>query len=106
MIMKNKILFGLISAVLLTGTACKKTLDINQDPNNPSLEQGTPKLVFPAAVMATAGRVGGDLAILGSIWGEYTTQASQSNQYKYIDQYDIRTTNMNAPYTGLFAGGL
>jgi len=94
------------SALLFFQTGCKKQLDINQDPNNPSLEQGNPKLVFPAAVMATAGRVGGDLAILGGIWGEYVTQSALANQYKYIDAYDVKSTDLNAPYTGLFAGGL
>jgi hypothetical protein len=104
--MKNKkICFGL-AALLLLGTACKKTLDINQDPNNPSLSQGNPKLVFPAAVMATAGRVGGDVALLGAIWGQYVTQSSQSNQYKYIDAYDVQPSSLNAIYTGLFTGGL
>ena len=92
--------------LLLTAIGCKRTLDINQDPNNPSLSQGTPRLVFPAAVMATAGKVGGDLAIVGGIWGEYITQSAQANQYKYIDAYDVKSTDLNAIYTGLFAGGL
>jgi len=92
--------------LLLTAISCKRTLDINQDPNNPSLSQGTPRLVFPAAVMATAGKVGGDLAIVGGIWGEYITQSAQANQYKYIDAYDVKSTDLNAIYTGLFAGGL
>src|SRR5215210_5671814 len=102
---KIKILIGLLS-VLLVGTSCKKTLDINRDPSNPSQEQGNPRLLFPAAVMATAGRVGGDLAIVGGIWGEYVTQSAQSNQYKYIDAYNVKSNDLNAPYTGLFTGGL
>jgi len=105
MINKKTIFSGLIAVVLL-GTACKKTLDINQDPNNPSLDQGNPRLVFPAAVMSTAGRVGGDLAILGGIWGEYITQSALANQYKYIDAYDVKSTDLNGPYTALFTGGL
>lgn len=95
-----------LSLIIISDIGCKKTLDINQDPNNPSLNVGTPKLVFPAAVMAVAGRVGGDLAILGSIYGEYITQSAASNQYKNIDQYNIQSKDMNAPYSGIFAGGL
>ena len=102
---KKTILFGLLSLLLLV-TACKRALDINQDPNNPSLDQGNPRLVFPAAVMATAGMEGGDLAILGGIWGEYVTQSALANQYKYIDAYDVKSTDLNAPYNGLFTGGL
>lgn len=88
------------------GIGCKKTLDINYDPNNPSLEVGTPKLVFPAAVMSVAGAEGGDLAILGAIYGEYITQSAASNQYKYIDAYNLKSSDLNRPYTILFAGGL
>jgi len=99
------ILFGLLS-MLLIATACKKALDINQDPNNPSLDQGNPRLVFPAAVMNTAGRVGGDIAILTGIWGEYVTQSALANQYKFIDAYDVKSTDLNAQYSGLFTGGL
>jgi len=102
---KKTILSGLLSLLLLA-TACKKALDINQDPNNPSLDQGNPKLVFPAAVMATAGMEGGDIAILGGIWGEYVTQSALANQYKNIDAYDVKSTDLNAQYSGLFTGGL
>jgi hypothetical protein len=45
-------------ALIVVQTGCNKQLDINQNPNNPTLEQGNPKLVFPAAVLATAGKVG------------------------------------------------
>ena len=61
---KKTILFGLLSLLLLV-TACKKALDIKQDPNNSYLDQGNPQLVFPAAAMATARMEGGDIAILG-----------------------------------------
>ncbi|MBE7169806.1 MAG: SusD/RagB family nutrient-binding outer membrane lipoprotein [Williamsia sp.] len=103
--MFNRILF-LSLTVFLVAPACKRQLDINVDPNNPTFEQGTPKLVFPAAVIATAGRTGGDLAILGGIWGQYVTQAALSNQYKFIDAYDVKNTDLNAQYSGLFAGGI
>lgn len=102
---KRTVLSGLAFLLLLT-TACKKALDINQDPNNPSVNQGNPRLVFPAAVMATAGWEGGDIAILGGIWGEYVTQSALANQYKYIDAYDVKSTDLNAQYSGLFTGGL
>ena len=46
---KNIIYSALLLTGLLIGTGCKKQLDINTDPNNPSIEQGTPQLIFPAA---------------------------------------------------------
>jgi hypothetical protein len=92
---------------LLTLTVgCKRTLDVNQNPNAPSLTQATPQLVFPAAVMAVAGREGGDLAILGAIWGQYAAQSVVANQYRYIEAYNVRSTDLQGPYTGLFTGGL
>jgi hypothetical protein len=90
----------------LVGTGCKKQLDINQDPNNPPIEQGTPTVVFPSGVMSTAGRVGGDMAILGGIWAQYWTQSATANQYKFIDAYNIKSADFNGAYTELFAGAL
>jgi hypothetical protein len=107
-LIQNKKIWLLLSLpILLTVSfSCKKTFDINQDPNNPSLDVGTPKLVFPAATMSVAGATGGDLAILGAIYGEYVTQSAASNQYKYIDAYNLKSTDLNRQYTLLFAGGL
>ena len=102
---RSKVLFSLLAIVSIT-SSCKKALDINHDPNNPTLEQGNPRLVFPAAVMATAGRVGGDLAILGGMWSQNFTQSALANQYKDIDSYDVKSTDLNLPYSGLFTGGL
>ena len=103
---KNSVLYAALFSGLLIGTGCKKHLDINTDPNTPAVDQGTPRLVFPAAVMATAGRVGGDLAILGALWGQYATQSSLSSQYRQLDAYNVDGSQLNGPYTGLFAGGL
>lgn len=106
--LKHKLQFFslLVSFLLLAGTGCKKTLDINDDPNNPTLDVGSPKIVFPVAAMGVAAVSGGDLAILGALYGEYLTQAAASSQYKKIDQYDMKTTDNNAQYTTMFAYGL
>jgi len=79
--------------ILFIGAGCKKQLDINQNPNFPTLDQGTPQLVFPAAVLATTGKVGGDLAIVGGMWSEFFTQATLSQQYTTIDSYNMPNTN-------------
>src|SRR5215218_7940449 len=95
---------GLVSLVIVAG--CKKQLDINRDPNNPPVENGTSAVVFPAGVIGTTSAVGGELAILGSIWGEYTSQSAASNQYKTIAAYQLSRSDFNFAYEELFANGL
>jgi hypothetical protein len=98
------LLTGLTGMLLVSG--CKKQLDINQNPNVPAVENGTPPVVFPAGVFGTAGAVGGQFAILGAIWGEYVTQSAFSNQYKTIDAYQLSQSDLNGGYALLFANGL
>jgi hypothetical protein len=105
-LIKKAIFLCVIISMLIGIQGCRKTFDINQDPNNPSLDIGTPKLVFPVAVMGVAAVEGGDLALLGGILGEYVTQAALSNQYKNIDRYDLKSTDMNDQYTTLYSYGL
>lgn len=96
----------LMSAGLLWLTSCKKALDINYSPNVPAAEQGTPILVFPAAVAATAAKVGGDAAILGALWGQYATQSAFSAQYRTVDAYNVDGSEFNSVYSVLFSSGL
>jgi hypothetical protein len=95
----------------LGATSCKKLLDINTDPDNPSQRQGTPELVFPAGVASSAARIGGDLAVLGGIWSQYYTQNTTSNQYKNIDAFnltksDFGSTLLASPWAELYSGAL
>lgn len=101
----------LIALVAVTVSSCKKQLDINKDPDNPGLDQLTPKLVFPSAVASSAGRIGGDLAILGGIWAQFYTQNTTSNQYKNIDAFDLTksdfgSTITSSPWAELYSGAL
>ena len=103
----NKLILSiLLLSILLMGVSCKDQLDINDSPNVPTLEQGTVQLVFPAAVLATVGKVGGDLTILGGIWSQIYTQSALSNQYKYIDAYDVKSTDFNDSWNVLYTDGL
>jgi len=103
---KKSTISVLLLSLLLIGVGCKNELDINQNPNVPTYEQGTPQVVFPAGVIATVGKVGGDLTILGGIWAQNYTQSALSNQYKYIDAYDVKSTDFNASWNVLFTSGL
>ncbi|QNR84122.1 SusD/RagB family nutrient-binding outer membrane lipoprotein [Pedobacter riviphilus] len=96
----------ILSALVLLNFGCKKTLDINVSPNNPLIETTTPEVLFPSAVGSTAGRVGGELTIIGGIWAQYYTQANASNQYKTIDAYALTRNDFNGNYNELFSGAL
>jgi hypothetical protein len=86
--MNFKINLMTVATVAAIGfTSCKKQLDINVNPDVPSLDQGTAELVFPAGVASAAGRIGGDLAIVGGIWSQYYTQNTTSSQYRNVDQH-------------------
>ena len=85
--MKKYITITAIAA--LAFTSCKKTLDVNKDPDNPGIDQATPTLVFPAGVASAAGRIGGDLAILGGIWAQFYTQGTTASQYRDIDAFNV-----------------
>lgn len=92
---------------LLAVSSCKK-LDINVDPNNPPIENATPEVLFPSAVMSSAGMIGGQLAIVGGMWSQYWTQSPSASQYRTIDSYNLTPTStfVNLPYQELFSGAL
>jgi hypothetical protein len=82
-------MMAIATVAAIAFTSCKKQLDINTDPDVPSLEQGTPELVFPAGVASAAGRIGGDLAIVGGIWSQFYTQNTTSSQYRNVDAFNM-----------------
>ncbi len=94
------------ASVLLVFTGCKKQLDINHDPNNPPVDEGTPKLVFPAALLSTCATAGGEYAILGCLWSEYCTEDAFSSQYRNFDSYSATSSDLNTNYGEMFSGAL
>jgi hypothetical protein len=103
---KLTIYIMLLSVAPMMMTGCKKSLDINTDPNNPSLENAQPNLLFPAAVASTAGRIGGEYAIIGGIWSQLWTQSVASNQYKSIETFTVTRAEYNGSWNELFSGAL
>jgi hypothetical protein len=105
--MKWKKLTGIFAiGICLCVTACKKELDINHDPNNPSTDQATPQLLFPAALVSTASAYGGELAIIGMLWSEFTTEDVSSSQYRNFDSYNVQSTDLNDDYNQFYTGAL
>ncbi|MEJ8758204.1 SusD/RagB family nutrient-binding outer membrane lipoprotein [Pontibacter sp. H259] len=97
---------GAIMAMLFVTASCDDFLDVNTDPNNPA--NAPVELLFPAAVVSTAGTVGGQYAILGGLWSQYYAQNNASNQYKDIDSYNIIASNgtFGGRYQELYSGAL
>ncbi|KIO76459.1 hypothetical protein TH53_14530 [Pedobacter lusitanus] len=97
-----------VVSLLVLSLGCKKSLDINQSPNYPPVESATMETLFPAAVLSTAGRVGGDLSIVCGMWAQYWTQNNNSSQFRNVDTYDLQSASafVDGPYTQLYAGGL
>src|SRR6516225_7434708 len=102
----RKIIIVVVSAGILISSACKKQLDINHSPNNPPIEDGTPQLMFPAAVISTSSAVGGELAILGCLWSEFTTEDAYCSQYRNLDSYNATGSDLNVNYGELYSGAL
>ena len=94
----NKIILVLLTAAIFVDTGCKKVLDINHDPNNPSTDQATPQLLFPAAEISAASAIGGELAIIGMLWSEYTTEDVSSSQYRNFDSYNVSLIVLHFEY--------
>nr|WP_068889866.1 SusD/RagB family nutrient-binding outer membrane lipoprotein [Pedobacter panaciterrae] len=94
-------------SALLLSSGCSK-LDINTDPNRPLVDKATPESLFPAAAISTAGRVGGDLSIIGGLWAQFWTQNNGSSQYVTLDTYDLQNSSafINGPYYELMTGAL
>lgn len=97
----------LLLASVLISTGCEK-LNINEDPNNPSIDKATPEVLLPSATLSTAGMIGGQLAVAGGFWAQYWAQSNNSSQFRDIDAYNLTSTTevVNLPYSELFAGAL
>src|ERR1700739_24075 len=93
--MSKKIFIKISAAALmiLMFSGCKKELDINHNPSVATVDQATPQLLFPAALLATTAKSGGDLALVGDMWSQYCTQAALAQQYTDIDSYDMISTD-------------
>lgn len=71
--MKSKIKFYtlIFVSILLINVGCKKVLDINQDPNNPS--NANPEQILPAAQVELATSLGNQYVTVASRWAQYWT---------------------------------
>ena len=103
---KNKkiIYFSLVLTLFSGFFSCKKALDINTDPSNPT--SASVDLVMPAALIFTTYQMASPLQIPGGIWGQFWTQGPTANQYNDLEQYVITSARFNGPWISLYSQAL
>ncbi|GAB3903971.1 SusD/RagB family nutrient-binding outer membrane lipoprotein [Larkinella knui] len=98
----------LLSLFVGLNTACdKEYLDINTDPNNPTVADIN--LALPAGQAQVAFIVGGQLNILGGILAQYWTIPKGGNQYRAWDQYNITSSTLDGQggqFATMYSGAL
>ncbi|HYF31573.1 MAG TPA: SusD/RagB family nutrient-binding outer membrane lipoprotein [Chitinophagaceae bacterium] len=104
--MKSIRILYLFSGIALLLAGCKKITDFNNDPNTLPVDKATPQLLFPSAVMSTAGHIHGEYAITGGLWAQYYTQSALASQYRTLDAFNVNTTDMNLAYRESYIGAL
>jgi Starch-binding associating with outer membrane len=94
----------LVTLLLINLSSCSKFLDVNVDPNNPTVVD--PSFVLPVAQTSIGGIIGGDLAIVTGLWAQHWTQSHVSSQYKTLDAYALESNDYNVAWNEMYAGGL
>ncbi|WP_256010871.1 SusD/RagB family nutrient-binding outer membrane lipoprotein [Desertivirga xinjiangensis] len=100
---KLKILAALL-VLITTYSACKKALDINEDPNYQT-DTGA-KFLLPSGIAFSASRIGGDYQLIGSLWAQQYAQHNNSSQYRTTDNYNLTNASYNAAWDNMWAGAL
>ena len=90
-----------LAGSLLIATGCRKTLDVNQNPNVAS--DATPQLLLPSAEVSLATTYGVNFQIYGGIWGQYWTQNPNSSQYRELERYQPTAPDFDRPWTNLYS---
>jgi len=104
--MRKTLIYSITALVLFFGLyGCSKDwLDVNQDPNNPA--NASAELAFPAGVLSVGATGGGYYNLIGGFWSQYWAQSNSANQYKYIDQYQITSSDFNGQWREMYSNGL
>jgi hypothetical protein len=96
-------LYILAITVLLGVAGCKKVLDINTDPNNPS--NANPEQVLPAAEVEVALSLGNDYAFVTSSWAQYWTNGTVVGANP-IEFFTLQGSDIDRSYRNIYARGL
>lgn len=99
---KQVLFIGLVAIIGFSG--CKKSLDVNKNPNNP--DNAEPVLLLPTTEAAISQVVGNSFQVFGNMWSQYWTQSPVASQYKSIDQYAPINTDFDRPWLNLYRATL
>ncbi len=101
--MKRKIIrkIAFLFGIVLLGIGCRKSLDINQNPN--VANDATVDLLLPSAEVTIATNMGVQFQINGSVWGQYWTQNPNSSQYRDLERYQPTAPDYDRPWTIFYA---
>lgn len=83
-----------IAGIMSVLPSCKKTLDINRDPNFPG--DAPVNMLLSSAELSFAGILGGNMELVGGMWSQHYTQNSSANQYNTTINYTISNTSYGA----------
>lgn len=105
---KYRINFKQVMVTMLVAAAgfsgCKKSLDVNINPNNPIGTEAT--LLLPPTQAAISQVIGNSFQVFGNVWAQCWTQNPSSSQYRSIDQYAPVSTDFNRPWFNIYSVAL
>src|ERR1700750_2946859 len=93
-------LYTLAVAILLGVSGCKKVLDVNVDPNNPST--ANPEQVLPASQVEMATQIGNDYAFVCSSWAQYWTNGTVVGANP-IEFFTLQGSDIDRSYRNMYA---
>lgn len=98
----------LLSFTALTLLSSCGSLDINEDPNNPSDANVTADLILPSAENYIASTYGDLFFNYGGFFAQYFEQNPTANQYNKLTWYNFATDDnlTDRIYSNFYAGGL
>nr|WP_199157385.1 SusD/RagB family nutrient-binding outer membrane lipoprotein [Pedobacter sp. ASV2] len=91
----------IVGTLILSGTSCKKFLDVNTNPNNPT--SSVPNIVLPQAIVTSATAMS-SYDNFGAWTGGYKANAGGYGGWGTVWTYNFTTADYAAMYTNTFSG--
>lgn len=96
--------FAVVMAGALSLTSCESYLDINDNPNYPTITNIS--TLLPSACASTIAQLGYNGVLIGTMWLQFTTQGNTTNQYNTLCNYSLTTSSYTAFWTNAYANTL
>lgn len=93
----------IIFSILLGFASCKDYLDINRDPNSPSVENVNAGMILPGAEMNLAASYGNFLRIVGGYYAQQYAHNFGTSNYVDYSQFKMSATRSSGTYTQLYS---